>query len=69
MDELLAIRKHLFKNVYEWAGSIRTVDIKKNTNNSSFFLIVNIMTDALNYVFTELAQENFLKRTRKAAIC
>ena len=41
LSELLLIHKQLFKNVYDWAGKIRTVDIKKNTENADFFLIVS----------------------------
>ncbi len=30
LNELLLIHRQLFKGVYDWAGQIRTVDIKKN---------------------------------------
>jgi len=69
--ELLLIHKQLFKGVYDWAGQIRTVDIKKNAEGAEYFLIVSKISDAANYVFTELAkeaclqglsQENFIKR-------
>jgi cell filamentation protein len=29
-DGFLAIHRHIFQNIYEWAGRIRTVDIAKN---------------------------------------
>lgn len=57
LAELLAVHKQLFSNVYDWAGQIRTVDIRKNDENASFFLIVSKIVDASNYVFTELAKE------------
>lgn len=61
LAELLAIHKQLFGNVYDWAGQIRTVDIKKNDEYSEYFLLVSKITDAARYVFNELAKENYLQ--------
>lgn len=61
LDELLLIHGQLFKNAYDWAGQIRTVDIKKSDEGSEFFLIVSKIQDAAQYVFAELAKENNLK--------
>ena len=60
LTELLAIHKQLFKNVYDWAGCIRTIDIKKNVADSEYFLIVSKIQDAAAFVFTELAKEHNL---------
>ena len=60
-SELLLIHKQLFKGVYSWAGQIRTVDIKKNAEGAEFFLVVSKISDAANYVFTELAKEKYLQ--------
>lgn len=60
LTELLAIHKQLFKNVYDWAGHIRTIDIKKNVANSEYFLVVSKIQDAAAFVFTELANEHNL---------
>lgn len=57
--ELLLIHQQLFKGVYDWAGKIRTVDIKKNAEDSEYFLIVSKINDAANYVFSEMAKEDF----------
>ena len=59
LNELLLIHKQLFKVVYDWAGSIRTVDIRKNDENSEFFLIVSKINTASHYVFEKLAQHPF----------
>lgn len=59
--ELLLIHKQLFKGVYDWAGQIRTVDIKKNDEGAEYFLIVSKINGAANYVFAELAKENCLQ--------
>ena len=61
LTELLLIHKQLFKGVYDWAGQIRTVDIKKNTEGAEYFLIVSRINDAANYVFTELTKEDCLQ--------
>jgi cell filamentation protein len=59
--ELLLLHKQLFKGVYDWAGQIRTVDIKKNGDKAEFFLIVSRINVAANYVFKEFAKGNYLK--------
>ncbi len=61
LPELLLVHEQLFKGVYDWAGKIRTVDIKKNTDGAEYFLIVSKITDAANYVFAELAKEKHLQ--------
>lgn len=61
LTEVLLIHKQLFKDVFEWAGQIRTVDIKKNDEDAEYFLVVSKIPGAANYVFTELAKENHLK--------
>ena len=66
LAELLAIHKQLFHNIYDWAGKIRTVDIRKNVENSEHFLIVSKIRDATNYVFSELAKENYLRGLDRA---
>src|SRR6266542_3948687 len=64
-DEVLRIHKQLFKGVYEWAGRIRTVDIKKNAENAEYFLLAGKISDAAVYVFGELAKGNHLKGLNK----
>lgn len=61
LQEVCAIHKHLFGDIYDWAGKIRTVDIIKNESGADFFLIVSRIIDASNYVFSELSAENSLK--------
>lgn len=59
--ELLLIHRQLFKDVYDWAGKIRVVDIKKNAEGAEYFLIVSKITDAASYVFGELTKESHLR--------
>ncbi len=65
LDEILLIHKQLFKDIYEWAGAIRIVDIRKNEADSEFFLVVSKIPLAATYVFTELAKEHFLTGLRR----
>lgn len=66
-DEVLATHGQLFKGIYDWAGKIRTVDIKKNEANAEYFLPYGKITSAANYVFAELAKENNLKGLDRGA--
>ena len=65
LTELLTLHKQLFGNVYDWAGQIRTVDIKKSDADAEFFLIVSKIPEAAHYVFSELAKENYLKHLQQ----
>ncbi|HUC90078.1 MAG TPA: Fic family protein [Patescibacteria group bacterium] len=65
--ELIHIHKQLFKGVYDWAGKIRTVDIKKDGYDAEYFLIVAKINDAANYVFAELSKENNLRDLPRTA--
>lgn len=65
LDEVLLIHKQLFKGVYDWAGKIRTVDIKKNADGAEFFLVVSKITSAAEYVFTEFTKEHYLRDLHK----
>jgi cell filamentation protein len=65
LAEVLAIHKQLFMGIYDWAGQIRTVDIRKNGENTEFFLPFSKILDAGNYVFTEFAKENCLRELGK----
>lgn len=67
LKEVLLIHKQLFKGVYDWAGKIRTVDIKKNAGKAEFFLVVSKIASAADHVFTELAKENCVKGLDKEA--
>ncbi len=60
-NELLLIHKQLFKGVYDWAGQIRIIDIKKNNADAEFFLIVGKINTASDYVFAELDKERNLQ--------
>jgi cell filamentation protein len=60
LDELRGIHRHLFQDVYEWAGQVRTVDVRKNVDGAEFFLPVSMIGRAAGYAAEELRGENSL---------
>jgi len=67
LKELEKIHKHLFQDIFEWAGKIRLVDIKKNTPDSDFFLPVSMIEKASSFVTKELIDEKLLRHLKKDA--
>lgn len=63
LAELQAIHRALFGKIYDWAGEIRTVDIKKGSEE--FFLFVFQVSEGAKFVFDEPAKENTLKDLSK----
>lgn len=61
LDELRAIHRHLFQDVYEWAGELRTVDIRKNVEGAEFFLPVSMIEQAAHFSAEELRGDNRLR--------
>jgi cell filamentation protein len=61
LAELQAIHRYLFQDVYEWAGQVRTVDIRKNVEGAGFFLPVAMIDRAASFAATELRDENMLR--------
>jgi cell filamentation protein len=55
---LCAIHRHLFQDVYEWAGEIRTVDISRDTSR---FANMALIERYLGGVLGRLPAENWLR--------
>ncbi|TKB87762.1 MAG: hypothetical protein E8D43_00805 [Nitrospira sp.] len=64
LPHLQAIHRHLFGDLYEWAGHLRTVDLTKDTNR---FAHHAHLERAAAPIFRELAQENHLRGLEPAA--
>lgn len=60
LDELRAIHRHLFQDVYEWAGELRIINMRKNTPGSDFFLPVELLDRAAGNAFAQLREERML---------
>lgn len=61
LKELQKIHKHLFQDIFDWAGKIRTVNIKKKGKNTDFFLLFSVIESAANFVTKELVDEKLLQ--------
>lgn len=55
-DGYRALHKHLFQDIYEWAGQDRTADIRKP--GSPFFARAGYVGPSLDAVFKDLADKN-----------
>jgi cell filamentation protein len=60
LGELCAIHRHLFQDIYEWAGEIRTVDVRKNVPGAEFFLPVAMITRASAFAANGLRSDGML---------
>lgn len=63
LKHLQAIHKHLFQDVYDWAGELRTVNISKGS--SHFARVEQLESYANSTVFKNLAKDNFLRGMEK----
>ena len=61
LAELCEIHRHLFQDVYDWAGELRTVDIRKNVEGAQFFLPVSMIGRAAAYCAEELRADDELR--------
>lgn len=57
LKHLCAMHKHLFQDVYDWAGEIRTVDISRGTSRFANF---GLIERYLGHQLDGIARENFL---------
>lgn len=58
LSGLQSIHRHLFQDIYPWAGNLRVVDIAKG--DASFLKHQEIVPEAAA-LFSELAKENYLR--------
>jgi len=58
LDHLKAIHQHLFKDVYEWAGELRDIDLARD---NSYFANHRHIIKAAGLIFAKLAEENYLQ--------
>ena len=64
LKHLKAIHRHLFQDIYDWAGQLRTVEISKN---GSQFQFQRYIETGMADVHRRLVQRNFLKALDAAA--
>lgn len=59
LTELQEIHRKLFNKIYDWAGELRTVNIRKGSEE--YFLDYSYLENGANFVFEELSKENYLQ--------
>lgn len=60
--QLQAIHGQLFQDVYDWAGQLRTVDIRKGSDaEAEFFMPVSRLESGAGFAFAELAEDKQLR--------
>jgi cell filamentation protein len=64
-DALFAIHRHLFQDIYDWAGKRRTVEISKS--GKQFFPTTHF-DNALKYIDGLIAEYQHIEKSDKAAI-
>jgi len=57
-EHLKSIHKHIFQDVYNWAGQVRQVNISKGDTN---FMHCSLIEQGAHYTFDQLKKENYLK--------
>lgn len=62
LQHLLAIHRHLFDDIYDWAGQLRTVDIRKGEN---CFAHHGHIKSAAAAIFAQLGKERVPGRTQR----
>ena len=66
LDHLRAIHRHLFQDVYDWAGEIRTVEIQKGT---TLFQPIRFIAIGMADVHRRLVDKRFLHGLSHEAFC
>lgn len=61
LADIRAIHRHLFQDVFAWAGALRTVDIRKNTEGAAYFVPVSMIERAAHFASEELQADGFLR--------
>jgi len=68
LRQLSAIHRRLFQDVYDWAGKLRTVDMRKgNDPSAEFFMPVSRLETGAGFVFQDLADDNMRGVSSKPA--
>jgi cell filamentation protein len=66
LEHLKSIHSYLFKDLYEWAGQCRDIDISKGDN---FFAHHSHIEAAAETIFAKLGKEKHLSKLPKADFC
>lgn len=60
LEDLCRIHGWLFQDIYDWAGKVRTVEIRKASEGSQFFLTSGNIAMGVAWARDELVKDSFL---------
>lgn len=60
LDELREVHRRLFQDVFDWAGHLRSVDVRKNVPGAEYFMPFGHIERAAEICFRDLAEEDHL---------
>lgn len=63
LTELQRIHRSLFGKIYDWAGELRTVNIRKGSEE--YFLDYAYLENGAQFVFEALSRENYLQGLKR----
>lgn len=63
LTELQRIHRSLFGKIYDWAGELRTVNIRKGSEE--YFLDYAYLENGAKFVFEELRKENYMQGLKR----
>lgn len=61
LDDFCAIHRYLFRDIYSWAGKIRTVEIRKAAKQSEYFLPSSNIPMGVAWAQEELRKDGMLR--------
>ncbi|ROS25401.1 cell filamentation protein [Rathayibacter sp. PhB127] len=61
LDELMAIHRQLFQDVYPWAGRLRTIDMAKNIAGAAHFQAASAVPTGVGWVALQLRDADMLR--------
>lgn len=61
LDDFRTIHRQLFCDIYDWAGEIRTVEIRKNREGAEYFLPSINISMGIGWAQSELEKDNYLR--------
>lgn len=61
LEDFCHIHRLLFQDIYDWAGMVRTVEMRKNVEGSEFFLPSPSIATGFQWAQNELSQDDCLK--------
>jgi cell filamentation protein len=68
LAEFRAIHRHLFQDLYAWAGEVRKVDIRKNLAGAQPFLPASVISRAADFAADELRRDKMLRGLRRSEL-